>query len=313
MPQARTRPHLTALLAVLLAALLAGSAVAAESTATFERTLPAQDAVEVHTSSGEIRITESDDDLIHIRGVVTARDIFGRDARALAERIAGDPPIDEGDPLLIGDLDRYGLRFSPLRSIVIDFEIALPRGTEVTAAASSGRIEVLGVQAPVRVSASSGDIIVTDALGSVEASASSGGVTLERVRGAVRVETSSGTITLDDIEGPATVGASSGDVNLSGRLGTVAATTSSGSVRVASDASPSGAWTIRTSSGDVILTLPADSGFALSYRTSSGNFDAGDLSYNGSGERNGTDGTVGAGGAEVEIRTSSGDLRLRVR
>jgi DUF4097 and DUF4098 domain-containing protein YvlB len=300
-------------MAVLLAALLAGGAVAAESTATFERTLTAQDAIEVRTSSGEIRVTESDDDRIHIRGFVTARDIFQRDARALAERVADDPPIDAGDPLLIGDLGRYGLRFSPLRSLVIDFEIALPRGTEVTAAASSGRIEVLGVHAPVRASASSGEIVIIDGVGAVEASASSGNVSFERVRGSVRVETSSGSIRLGGIDGSATLSASCGDVVVSGALGAVSVETSSGSVRVESDRGPTAAWTIRTSSGGVGIAVPADAGFDLTYRTSSGGFDAGGLDYNGSGERNGTVGTIGAGGAQVEVRTSSGDLNLMLR
>ncbi len=304
--------------ALVMASALATLAVAAERTATFERTLPAQAAIEVMASSGEIRVSPSSDGQVHIRGVVTARDVFGgsisigrNGVQRLVERIVDDPPIELGEPLRIGDLDPYRLRLSVFRSLWIDFEIEVPAGTEVRASTSSGRIEIVGTEAPVHATASSGAIFVTDAAGSVEASASSGAVNLENIRGSVRAQTSSGRITLANVEGPIVIGTSSGAADLSGSFATVTTETSSGWVQVSSAIAPQGDWSVQTSSGSITLSLPADAGFELNYRTSSGGFNAGGFAFDGTSDGDSAIGTVAAGGNAVEVHTSSGSLTLR--
>jgi hypothetical protein len=85
---------------------------------------------------------------------------------------------------------------------------------------------------------------------------------------------------------------------------------SSGSIVV--EGRPSAAWSIHSSSGGVTLRLPPDAAFDLDARTSSGGINsAHPITMSGSIDRNHLQGKVRGGGAPVEVRSSSGGIRIQ--
>jgi len=72
-------------------------------------------------------------------------------------------------------------------------------------------------------------------------------------------------------------------------------------------------WQLETSSGDVLVTVPAEARFAITAETSSGDIEIDfPLTVSGQPSKRAVRGTVGESPeAEIEIKTSSGDIRIK--
>ena len=122
--------------------------------------------------------------------------------------------------------------------------------------------------------------------------------------------TMNGAITAEDIAGNATLHTMNGAISASAG-GWVRAETMNGAVNVAmGSADWSGDLGVTTMNGAVTVTLPADADAAVSARTTNGQVTSDwDLDISGS-RRNRGDGVLGAGGRELELRTTNGSIRL---
>jgi len=178
----------------------------------------------------------------------------------------------------------------------------------------------------------SGDVMVSEIGGSARAETVSGDVTatglaqvaaLRSVSGDVRATglSSSGAVTFNSVSGDVTVktlkaGSAtfetvSGDAHVDGcECGGVQSSSVSGDVAYTGTLAKGGRYVFNSHSGDIVLITP--SGFELNAATFSGDIRVDGLTGQGETDRPGRTrrGTVGGGGAVVEAKTFSGDLRI---
>ncbi len=155
-------------------------------------------------------------------------------------------------------------------------EITAPSNTRVELRTNNGRVEVYGMHVSGAVRTSNGKIVIEDVIGEFDISTSNGAVTIVRASGTFDIETSNGRIEFD--------GELASDDN--NRM-----TTSNGSVEIMLQGTPSVKLDASTGNGSVTTRLPI-------LTTSPGD------------ERH-LVGTVGAGDAELFVRTSNNSIIIR--
>lgn len=315
--------------ALLGAALSLFALAAAADEGSFDRTLTADGAVEleVDTGSGSISVQPGTSGVVKVHGEIrTRRDRFGSGAADQVRRISENPPIEQqGSVIRIGtdrDDDLY-------RNVTISYEIEVPADTSVVTHTGSGSLTVGALRGPVDASSGSGSVRVGAIGGEVRAKTGSGSIHVDGARGALEVRSGSGSISADRVEGPITARTGSGSIELEqSGMGDVAVESGSGRIRLRGihggldvkahsgsidvDGVVTGDWRLSASSGSVTLELSEDAAFELDAHTSSGHIDV-DLPVTVQGRlsRKSLRGTVGGGGARVEIDTSSGSIEIR--
>jgi DUF4097 and DUF4098 domain-containing protein YvlB len=223
----------TLLAAALAFSVTATAAYAADSEATFDKTLTVTGAptVSLATGSGYIHVTTGPDSLVHIIGHVHDHSADATHAKQIADA----PPIEQsGNTITIGsnhgDSDLY-------RNISIDYDVTTPRSTSLTTHTGSGRIEISGIQAPISAASGSGSLtLALTGSGDVKVATGSGPIHVDGVAGGLRASTGSGTI---EINGSPTadwhLATGSGRIHLklpNDARFTLSASTGSGSIRV---------------------------------------------------------------------------------
>jgi DUF4097 and DUF4098 domain-containing protein YvlB len=124
----------------------------------------------------------------------------------------------------------------------------------------------------------------------------------------------SGDVTVSAAEGDVRGSSVSGDVKMDHlRASAVKASSVSGDVSVGIDAlAGDGALSFNSVSGDVTVTLPAGLDADVTMRSVSGTLDTDfPLTLNGRMDRHALEARIGKGGRPLEVRTVSGDVRLR--
>ena len=172
-----------------------------------------------------------------------------------------------------------------------DLDIELPASTNVVIEGASADLDIQGLRGSQRYRTASGDIDVRDA---------GGHLTIEAVSGDVDIIASA----------PAEIVARtvSGDLALrAGPVSGLRAMTTSGDLRIAGQFGGSGPFTIETVSGDAILA-PAD-GLRILASTITGDVRTED-GVRAEGPRGQRTVVVGAGGPELTVRSTSGDLQV---
>jgi DUF4097 and DUF4098 domain-containing protein YvlB len=287
------------LFSLSLAAVLLSSAacdgieVAAQTqTGTFERTLQVNGPVSlfVTTGSGDIQIRTGSGETVHVIGRIRAN------GRALADspaarisQIEKNPPIEQ-----TGTTVRVGTNTGedPLyRNISISYEITIP------------------ANADIRSLSGSGDQVIGSVRGSVSAQSGSGGITIGEAGGDVRARTGSGDIRIERAGGQLNASTGSGSIHAGSIGGAIKAVTGSGDVEMTQAASADAE--VRTGSGDVRLDLADNAGFDFSARTGSGAIQVKQAIAARVQSRHRLEGTVGGGGAKVNVSTGSGSITVR--
>ena len=311
-----------ALIALALAG--AGCGQGSASKATFERiyTVTGPIRLEVYGTSGNVQITGSTDNQVHIRGDVYARGIFG-DPGKRALQIAENPPIEQKP-----DIIRLGKEMRGFSNTSISYTISVPRATEVQTNVVSGSQSVRDVQGPVRIESVSGSVEVshvdrgasiTTVSGSIEAgdlgddlraSSSSGSIEVGRAKGDVRIRSTSGTLTVTGPGARVEAATSSGSVEISGAGNDVTASTVSGRVQVQGNPSGNSYWNLKTTSGSVNVAVPPSSNFHLSAQAVSGEIRTGIPILIEDQDKHSLRARVGNAGGRVEIHTVSGGIRV---
>jgi Toastrack DUF4097 len=209
----QTREILSVLAAAVLAGAFAPGAGASQVKGRFERTLtvsgPAN--LDVTTGSGDIKVTTGDSAQVIVRGTVQVY-YESPDGMDAAEKTLSDiqahPPIEQnGNTVSIGhDAGRS------YNHVSIDYELVVPRDSELLARTGSGDLVINGPLKTVDVKTGSGDASIESVKGSVRLTTGSGDVVLkESGSGGARVQTGSGDVSV----GPP----SAGGLNLSVRTG----------------------------------------------------------------------------------------------
>lgn len=263
-------------------------------------------------------------------------------------RVLRYPPARRGGHewngfLFFGDAngERYDgrrYRVSPHRGTLLyaDVEIQVPaRVAEATFLERVGELQAEGLEGKLSFRVSSADLRLDRLRGDLDVSGSSGDIRASNISGAWRSDFSSGDCALEKFEGSsAAFHASSGDVMVRGLVADrLSIETSSGDAHIRDgdvrelDAEASSGdlsfdsagqrlarATVHSSSGDVQLALAADASFHAEADQSSGDmrvrFDGGERRY-----RRGdlVSFRRGTGGADIRVRTSSGDFTIDPR
>ena len=185
---------------------------------------------------------------------------------------------------------------------------AVSANIDVTAMRGSASIEAESVSGEVSLRASSTDKLeVSSVSGDVSFDGEAGRVDAESVSGDVQVTGASGDVSVETVSGSAIVRAAtvtefeaasvSGDIDFEGAL------------------AANGRMDVESMSGDVSLTLPADTSARVSAETFSGDLenDFGLAVEEEDGPGSTMHGKLGAGDANIDIESFSGDVNLRKR
>ena len=287
------------LFSLSLAAVLLSSAacdvidVAAQTqTGTFERTLPVNGPVNlsVTTGSGDIQIRTGSGEAVHVIGRIRAGGgvLALDDPAARISQIEKTPPIEQtGTTVRIGPTGNDPL----YRNISISYEITVPANADIRSMSGSGSQGIGSVRGSVSAQSGSGNINIAEAGGAVHARTGSGDIRIERAGGPVDASTGSGSIHAGSVGGA------------------IKAQTGSGSVEMTqvknADAD------VRTGSGDVQLDLADNAAFDFSGRTGSGSIQVRQAMTARVQSRHRLEGSVGGGGAKVNVSTGSGSITIR--
>jgi len=160
----------------------------------------------------------------------------------------------------------------------------------------SGDVEVFKADKGANCNSVSGDLEIHDVIGDVDVGSVSGDVTVERIKGSIEAETVSGEIELLDVT----------DAKV------IKAETVSGSVKYIGKIYADGRYYLKSHSGSINMIIPSDSAFDLEANTFSGDIETDfDITVSGKISRKKLSGSVNGGGAEIVIKTFSGDVYLK--
>ena len=326
-------------IALVAAALMGVAGAAAGQTEELVRSIPMEPGgrFTLRNVEGEITVTGVDGDDLTIRATKRASrrggddDALDRVEIEIEERgnrviVETDYPRHRrsfreslGDPLGGGRRNRR----EPF--VAVDYRVAMPRGAGVTIESFAGNVAVEAVDGETRIETVSGDVRLTSLARLVAVESFSGDLKLTDVGGgdALTVRTVSGDIDIEKVRAPRLeVKSLSGAVALRGwSLGESKVETVSGSVTLDGVLAAGGRYGIRSHSGSILLAVPDGSGFELEAESFSGSIrsdipvlaGAGDPTRRttvlGAGSR-AIRGTAGAGGADLELFTVSGDITI---
>jgi hypothetical protein len=313
------------LLAGVFALTLAGCFNGPGEVGSFERTLTVQGPVhlELTNGSGSVVIRASGAGQVRIHADVRVRSWLLGDSRGRLEELTKNPPIrQQGNTIHVGDDSEI------TRLASIDYVISVPAETDLSAAIGSGGLEVRGIQGPlqastgsgrvtiahihedVQVSAGSGSIHLEDIGGPVRLTAGSGLLDLAQVHSDVRATTGSGSIRLEEAPGRLNLHTGSGSIRVTGASGDLRAMASSGNITIDGNPAADSYWELETSSGGVDLRVPANASFRLYAHSNSGRISTDMPVAIEEQSRRELRARVGTGAARVDVRCSSGGIRI---
>lgn len=271
---------------------LATTAFAAEG--NFDRTLnvTASPNISVATGSGYIRLKPGSDSQIHIVGHVHGNNDWrgGSDLEARVRQISSNPPIvQNGNEITIGQQHNNDL----YRNISIDYDVTLPRSSNISAATGSGDLSVDNVGATLKAQTGSGSVRATGIQGAAILGSGSGDVELNQSGpGDVRAETGSGSLHLRGVNGGLKASTGSGDIQVEG--------------------TPASEWKLSTGSGSIQMALGNGAKFNLVADTGSGSVNVSQpITMQGNLNRHHISGAVNGGGPSIRANTGSGDITIR--
>ena len=193
-----------------------------------------------------------------------------------------------------------------------DLDFGIVKGAVWGKTAGGGNITLKECQGKVNVETYGGDIEIGNVTEDVKAeTAGSGNIQIGNVNGTVEAETYGGDLDFGIVKG-AVWGktAGGGNITLKGCQGKVNVETYGGDIRAEMKKQPRHQWTLETSgSGEIVATLISRIAIDVDAYAGSGRISS-DFSVQGSRSKNSLKGIINGGGPLLELRTSSGDIRL---
>jgi hypothetical protein len=271
---------------------IATAAFAADG--NFERNLSVSGSpnVSVATGSGYIHLKPGSDSQVHIVGHVHANHGWmSGDADSRVQQIINNPPITQnGNDITIGQ--RHGDN-DLFRNVSIDYDVTLPRTSNINAATGSGDMTIDNVGATLKAQTGSGNVRASGIQGQSTLGTGSGDVELHQAGpGDVKAETGSGSVRLYGVTGALKASTGSGDIQVEGN--------------------PTTDWKLSTGSGSIHLGLGSNAKFNLVADTGSGSVNVSQpITMQGSLNRHHISGAVNGGGPTIRANTGSGDITIR--
>lgn len=237
--------------------------------------------LKVDTFGGRIEVNAGSDSVVTVRAEL-------KDVRRIKYEA-----IQSGDEVIV-TADKTGTWWFPGGNTQADIYVTVPTNTTLRLKTSNGEIEVKGTTRGGILETSNGSIVLEDVKGDFEAATSNGAVEIDTIDGSAFVRTSNGKVTVREAKGEFNIKSSNGQVSFSGELtpgGSNRLVTSNRSIDVELTGTPSVQIDASTSNGEVIH----DDVAILATKT----------------ETDHLIGTIGAGGAELYVETSNGDVTIK--
>ncbi len=301
------------------------SAIAADN--TFDRTFTVTGThtrIDLSNGSGNVEIHVGKDGQVHVHAKVMPGNwsVFSSGEKSAQEVLANPPLEQRGDTILIGKNTSY------LKNVSIDYQIEVPKDTELDAGLASGGITVDKLRGPVKVTTASGYTHLYQIERDVQVTAASGSVDLGTIGGYVRVNSASGSINIADVKGDVTASAASGSVRIerpgdrvdassvSGSVNVVGANNDvkahvvSGQISVTGNPSDNRRWELKSVSGSVDIQVPHSASFLLSAEATSGDIRTSIPVIIEEQNKHSLRAHVGNSSGRVEVHTVSGEIKV---
>ncbi len=283
----------------LVATLLAASAAGKD----FEQRVAAQAGgrLRVELDSGSIVIESHDREEVRVDALAAGMGAGRLDFEFSAE---GDEVKLKGRP--------GGWMPAVLGSPHVRVRVRVPTEFSVDIRTGGGAIEIEELEGEVRARSSGGAIEMGRIRGDVDVETSGGAIEAGEIDGELRARTSGGPIRVFAVTGSVEARTSGGPIEILGAGDRVEADTSGGAISVRFSEAPSGV--LETSGGNIDVEFPEDEGMDLDARTSGGSVRIDEeLRVRGRVEPSRVEAELNEGGDRLRLRTSGGDIRIRVR
>src|SRR6201996_4833239 len=140
-----------------LAIAASGCEMGPAATGQFDRsfTVTAPIRLELSNASGNVTITGSADNKVHVHGDVRSSGVGFDSPQKRLDAVVGNPPVEQK-----GDTIRVGKDLSKIHNVSIAYTIEVPHDTELSTQVASGSLDISNVRGPVKVDSASGSIKV---------------------------------------------------------------------------------------------------------------------------------------------------------
>ncbi len=262
----------------------------------------------LNIGNGNVTLSRATGDEIEVEAISHGYGWTPGAAEQAAARVAPEISV-AGDTLRIEE-DRFNALNLFGRSPYVEYHIAVPDNIDASVSTGSGDLEVADIAGAIELKTGSGNVKLRNGQGSLRADTGSGDITVEGTSGELQASTGSGNIGIDGVSGQLSADAGSGDIDVAGAEAVaIQLHTGSGNIDFAGSLQSEGRHSIDTGSGNIELELPEDADVDLTANTGSGEIGIDDA-WNAEVAENSASARLGSGGAELELRTSSGNISV---
>lgn len=245
--------------------------------------------LEIENRLGDIHISPSPDNMMHISAHIEARGISSEKAKSAAE---AEKIYMETGPITRVFTSSEG-RFIG-NNVAVRMNIEIPAGMHINASNKAGAIMVQGTSAEfLALEASLGKVEVEDHNGNLRVSNKMGDIKLKNIQGDSEIEESTGRITIDD------------------PTGNVTAFSLNGTIELQSNKPLNKTYELKGRNGQIIFSLPRNSNLKIQAESNQGAITGIEKNIQGTDNRRELTLGEGKGTALLEIR--NGSIRLNIR
>lgn len=285
--------------------------------------------VEIRNISGNVEVTSWDRNEVKIDALKTSRASSMDKAKENAAKVKIEVTRENG---ILKIATVYPKPSIKNLSVSVNYNVVIPSdaaisarsvsgnvtlekiGGKATGETKSGNVTVMGARSGANAETVSGNVKVADVQNGVYGKTASGNVEARDVTGTTDLNCVSGDVIAEDIQGAVEAETVSGSVKLRGISGAdvVKGKTMSGNTIYYGDVSSTGRYSLEAHSGNVEMSIPSGSAFDLTASTFSGTIKT-DFKVMVSGKlsKKKISGSVNGGGADVKLKTFSGNVYLK--
>jgi DUF4097 and DUF4098 domain-containing protein YvlB len=268
------------------------------------------------TDIGSVDIETSPDKTVEVEILLKAKTSDEEEAEEIFERFEVDFEQEGNDIFITGEYKNAekSWRFweKHEKRPQVKFTITIPEEFDVIVETSAGSISIADLKGEVRAKTSGGSLSFDNIDGPVLAKTSGGSIKLSSCSGSADVRTSGGSIRIGSVSGDVVAHTSGGSIEVDEVMGAIDASTSGGSVYARITRQPEHDCRLVTSGGSVTVYIDPDMDFDVDARTSAGYVTTDfPVTVRGKLSKSALTAEINAGGPELYLRTSGGNIDLR--
>jgi hypothetical protein len=246
--------------------------------------------LEIESRLGDLEITASPDDRLHLSARIEGRGSTEDKARAAAE--ATEIHVETGPVVRVyTDANRTGGR----AGATIKLQAAVPAGLKIAVSNRTGGITVKGLSAE-----------------SLDIDTWAGGIDIDQFTGALKAKSDAGEISLGGLNGNADIEASNGRIEIRNPGGDIKAVNRNGSISLESDSPLSGKYMLRGDNGEITIRLPRDSDLKIKASSKNGEIAGLENASTQPGHNTG-EATLGSGKGLADLETKNGRVEVDIK